>query len=396
MPVLYDVIVVGGGPAGATAARAAAQNGLATLLLEREVYPRSKPCAGGVTTAALHALDFPLPSWAVERTCHDLRPCFGETGLSISRAEPVIAMVSRETFDEYLKLKAEEAGAEVKQGLKVLAVLTEPGSVTVRTDHGAYRGRLVVGADGVFSTVAKSVRPPFTRRDLGLAQWAELPCDPVSLNPFYTGGLEVRYGTPANGYGWIFPKRDHLSVGIGTVAPHLKAPREEFWRFLQISGLPRPERVRGYFLPLGGRRRRVTAFRTMLAGDAAGFVDPFTGEGIRYAILSGRVAGNVARAALDRSLRSPGTEPYAAQCARLFGRDLGYARLLLEVFLRVNDEMNAYLFRHPVLFERLADVFQGKGTYQELVGKFGARLPQLWLRGMLRATKAPETPGISG
>jgi flavin-dependent dehydrogenase len=140
--------------------------------------------------------------------------------------------------------------------------------------------------------------------------------------------------------------------------------------------------VRGYFLPLGGRTRRVCAGRIMLAGDAAGFVDPFTGEGIRYAILSGRTAAAVATEALRKNPRSPEVDSYPGRCDDAFAGDLRYARFLLRAFLVFNQKVNSLLFRRADLFERLIDVLMGRGTYRQFVGDYGSRLPGYWLRGI--------------
>jgi flavin-dependent dehydrogenase len=125
----------------------------------------------------------------------------------------------------------------------------------------------------------------------------------------------------------------------------------------------------------------------MLAGDAAGVADPFTGEGIRYALISGRIAGECAASALRRSLTAPDLSVYAARCRQAFAGDLRYAFWFARLYLALPPAVNALVFRHPGLFARVADILQGKGTYRGLVGDLGRRIPSYWLRGLVNGRR---------
>lgn len=379
----WDVIVVGGGPAGAAAARAAAQAGLDTLVLEAEEFPRPKPCAGGVTAAALAELGAPLPPGVAGRACWAIRPRYGANAVVVRRMEPLVQVVRRDRFDAYLLSLARRAGAEVRHGVRVEKVESGPDQVVLGSSGGTWRARVVIGADGARSRVGLAVRPRFARRDVGVCLVGELPGPPERWEPFLADGLEVWYNTPTQGYGWLFPQEAALNVGIGSVAPRIAAPRRELSRFLALAGLPEPESVRGAVLPLGGRNHPAQAGRIMLAGDALGVADPFTGEGIRYALASGRIAGECAAAALRRSTVQPDLTLYPQRWREAGGDDLRCARLLVRLYLALDQRINALVFRHPGLFERVADILAGRGTYRGLVGALGRRLPGYWLRGLL-------------
>ncbi|MDI6871480.1 MAG: geranylgeranyl reductase family protein, partial [Bacillota bacterium] len=368
------------GPGGRPGGRRA---GVETLILEAEEFPRPKPCAGGLSAAALKELGEPLPPGVAGRACRAVRPRYGGLAVTVRREETLVEVVHRDRFDAYLLSLARQAGAEVRHGTRVTAA--EPGSdgVTLRTDRGTWRARVVVGADGARSRVGLAVRPPFPRRDLGVCQVGELPLRPQEYETFFVDGLEVWYSNPEKGYGWIFPQEAGLNVGIGSVARYLPSPRRELSRFLALAGLPEPAAVKGAVLPLGGRNHPGQAARVLLAGDALGVADPFTGEGIRYALLSGRLAGECAAAALHRSPAHPDLSSYPARCWESFGADLRYARLFARLYLSLDQRLNRLVFRHPGLFSRVADIMQGKGTYRDLVGKLGSHLPGYWLRGLM-------------
>lgn len=381
---IWDLIVVGAGPAGTAAARVAARAGLRTLLLEAEEFPRPKPCGGGVTAAALTELAVPLPLEVAGKPTHAIRARLGDLAVTVRRESLLVRVVRRDRFDGYLLALARGAGAEVRTGARVEAVEQDGSRVVVYGREGErWEGRLVVGADGARSRVAAAVRPPYARRDLGVCQVAEFPGPPEARDRFLADGLEVWYGSPDRGYGWIFPLESGLNVGVGSVARRFPNLRGELSGFLSAAGLPEPTRVTGAVLPLAGRERPAQVGRVMLAGDALGVADPFTGEGIRYALLSGRLAAECAAAALSRSVRDPDLSAYPELCREAFGADLRCAAWLARVYLALPLAVNALVFRHPGLFAGLTDILAGRSTYRELVGALGQNLPGYWLKGLL-------------
>lgn len=247
----YDVIVVGGGPAGAVAARECARLGLETVLLEKEFLPRPKTCAGAISAAAMNLLDVPIPPEIIEARCSVFHGFYGDRQITIELEQDFIVLVSRDVFDLWLVSLAQAAGAEVRQGQKVIEVDPGTNGVIVRTSGRVYTARLVIGADGVYSTVARAVRKPFLKKDLAFCVCSEIGT--VERDVPWQEGVEVYYGlTPVVGYRWIFPKRNRVSTGLGVWPSCTKHVRAAFLDFLKEKGLAVGGRIRGVIFPSVG------------------------------------------------------------------------------------------------------------------------------------------------
>lgn len=388
---LWDVIVVGGGPAGATAARHCARQGLDTLVLEKAFFPRPKVCAGGVTSAALREIGLLFPPEILEREGRLFRPRWGREYLDIPSRGPFVYMVSRDRFDQHLLWAARQAGAEVKEGVRVTGISVENDRVVTVTPERSFSARAIVGADGVRSRVARAVRPDFGPTDTGLCLAAEIPTTPAQRIGLLEDGIEVRYGVPRRGYGWVFPKSGRVSVGVGAVWAAFRRPGSEFLRFLNGSSLAPPAgtpgdgwdlvmlrgRLRAHLVPLGGRRRPVARGNVALVGDAAGFADPFTGEGIRWGCLSGRLAAEAVARGLKAGRLASELAGYERAAGELIDQDLAWARWLTGVFARWPEAASRLFFRRPAAFDGLINVLRGDLTYRAFI----LSLPARWLRG---------------
>lgn len=296
----YEVIVVGAGPGGATAARELAGQGARVLLLEASRLPRYKPCAGGITAKAAALLDDDFREVVQGIMRHAVFSHGFRHEVRASRCEPYAYTVMRDRFDMYLVRKAVEAGAVLHEGERVERAETGPSGVEVVTDRGKYCGDYVVGADGARSRVARSLGlcGSLVR---GMAVEAVLNVLPREEARFKETAY-IDYGCIKSGYGWIFPKNGRLSVGIGTFAAGRLSLRGLFNRYLGHyfpSLPPNSFRLAGHELPLGGWRQQLVRERALLVGDAAGLADPFTGEGIYYALRSGILAARAIAGSLS-------------------------------------------------------------------------------------------------
>ncbi|NMB12868.1 MAG: geranylgeranyl reductase family protein [Firmicutes bacterium] len=296
----YDCIVVGAGPAGSTAATQLAQDGVRVLVLEQDTLPRYKACAGAVSGRAtgLLTLDF---SSVVEDVIHKVKVRWANADTApieyVSKT-PIAYLVMRTSFDQLLVQEAITAGAIIHDGEKVQAIDLQPEHVAVQTTHSTYKAATLIGADGAVGIVARQ-SGLYLAKSSGIALEIEASVPPDQLAKWKNTVL-VSYGIPRHGYGWLFPKSQHLSLGMGTFSPRRREFVSDFSAFTDSLGIPWEwQDLKAHPIPLGGRDRRFCLPRLLLVGDAAGLADPLSGEGIAHALHSGLVAADSVLASLD-------------------------------------------------------------------------------------------------
>ncbi len=287
----YDVIIVGGGPAGATLGREACKAGLKTIILDKKPFPRYKPCGGAISnrTAALLNIDI---NEAIEDTVDTVLITYKYKEPILYKAPVSFAsMVMRDKFDTLLIEKAMEEGCEFMPSCNVIDISIDDDGLQIKTEKDDICGKVLVGADGVNGSVSK-LTGLYWKRRLAVALESEIPIDPNTLEE-ERGRVHVDYGNVPRGYGWVFPKKDHVSVGIGTFTQGVKNLKELFFLFLEKKGLnvnSASLQVYGHPIPIPDWKRPLTSDRVILIGDAAGLADPFSGEGILYAVKSAQIA----------------------------------------------------------------------------------------------------------
>ena len=276
----HDVAIVGAGPAGSTAAYRLASAGARVLLLDKATFPRDKPCGGGVTGRAARLLPFsidPVVEDVTDRLECGLRYRHGFT--RHARA-PLAYMTQRRRLDHFLLQQAAEAGAEVRVG--------------ETADARELDARIVIGADGCNGSSAKQ---------LGLADGIVHGVALEANYPHearYAGAMVLEIAVIRGGYGWIFPKGDHVNVGVGGNAEEGPRLRAELRRMCEAYGIDpdAASETRGYRLPLRLPGTRLACGTTAVIGDAAGLVDPFSGDGMYEAFLSAQLVAEAALAVL--------------------------------------------------------------------------------------------------
>ena len=234
----YDVIVVGAGPAGAILSYELSREGMSVLLLEKEKLPRYKCCAGGVTVRCAALLDFDA-SDTVEDTIYNARVTYKFKDEYTGRSErPLAYMVMRSNFDNLLVEKAREKGTTVIDECRVMGLRMEDDRVTVMAKRGRFHARVVAGADGPYSTVARSLGIR-VGTDGGLstaAIEAEVAISAAEMEK-YRATASLDLGCIPEGYAWTFPKREHLSIGIGCSSSQSKKLKHQFGKFLATQRL---------------------------------------------------------------------------------------------------------------------------------------------------------------
>ena len=293
--MVWDVMVVGAGPAGCAAAYDLAANGKRVLLLDKCEFPRPKACAGGLTMKTVKALRYSVEPVTREVVRRIVLENDGGSATLVKTRQPICVMTVRAEFDAYCLRKTMEAGAIFKRIGALKSVEASGDGLLLVTESESLRARFLIGADGVHSQVRRlagfggSIAGGFALE--GQVRLPERATD-----------LTFDFGAVRNGYGWIFPKGDHLNVGLGFCGDSggEKLSRERLLEYARRRlGADSVDHVVGQYLGISRADQACANGRVLLVGDAAGLVDPLTAEGIYSAVASGQAAAKAIVAGLE-------------------------------------------------------------------------------------------------
>jgi geranylgeranyl reductase family protein len=385
---VHDVVVIGGGPAGSAAATTSAKAGLDVLLIDKAIFPRDKLCGGLFTGRArseyARTFDCDMGSDLFEERSA-IAFHLGERSLGRMDQVPPMYLTMRHRLDAHLLAHAEAAGATLRTGCRIDMIDLAHDRLTLG-DGTMIAYRVLIGADGVNSAVARAAfGRAFDPDHIGFALEKEMP--PVT-DPDVLGTVRVDFGAADWGYGWSFPKRDSTTVGVGGLHrrnPEMKAKLRAYADMLQQGDTTG---MKGHFLPFGDFRHRPGRGNILLAGDAAGFVDPITGEGIGHALASGRIAGEAAALALREARVCDAASIYTAE-TREIRMNLMIARWLRPI---VFSERMAPIFTKAFSARSRSaraylDMLAGKTEYAEFLGLVLRRLPRAAWRTLASRTR---------
>ena len=369
-----DVLIVGAGPGGAYLAYLLAKQGRRVVIIDKEEFPRTKVCGGGISRKTIDLLDFSIEP-AVQRHIHGAWLCYENRDMvEASLTEPSGCSVLRSDFDSLILRKATEAGAQFIAKCAFEGAVREGEGVRAQTSAGEIVASYLVGADGVFSRVRRSFFP----KDLvTYAPAVEIlvPADDQTLS-LLADRMLFDFGGMPKGYGWIFPKKDHLNVGVYSMFPQ-RSIREDLRRFTRryacLKGTEEFE-VLGHAIPTGNTKKQYTADRVLLLGDAAGFAEAFYGEGIYFALRSALLASK----AFAECPASGVERSYSMKVKQDLAPDLFYSDLNARLFYPLQRFGYYRMVRNKHCNYYFGELIGGRVSYRECFYKTVATLPY-WL-----------------
>ncbi len=384
--VKYDVVVVGAGPAGSTAAKEVASKGLKVIVLEKHRLDREKPCAGGVTERAIQR--FQIPENIFDRSCYKLFLCSPKCKtVTLDYPERIVATTMRAKLDKTLAELAIDQGAEFKENTRALDVIIENGFVkgvkakSPSESHDIY-GDIIIIASGTPSILTKQLGLlTNNERSKALCYQYQMAIDEKQIDDRIGDQLEFYYGVVPGGYAWIFPKINIVSVGLGTWLERAKRTdlrlRERLDNFIRNhpvasekllhAKLLYPQAAMISFL---GVIQRNYGNGFLVAGEAAGHVDSSNADGIYYSMMSGEIASNVAIDAYNAADNSSAfLRKYKTAIDKEIGKDLKEAFNIRKNMLTTNHQQELIvdtLLKDREFGEQLCKYMRGDASPRDL------------------------------
>jgi geranylgeranyl reductase family protein len=367
MDCRYDAVVVGGGPAGASAATTLARGGLRVALLDKARFPRHKLCGGLLSERSRHVIAQVFGAHVdppIQMTSRGVRLFFRNEFVNELTDYKPLHFTARWDFDDYLLAQAKAAGVAVFEETRASGLSADRMAVCIGSGTSLHAD-FIVGADGASSRVRKALPSVhMDTRGFAAALEAEVPRSLIArqvIDP------EIYLGVVRWGYGWIFPKQEVLTVGIGGLATQNDELRTAYARFVEMAiGRVPPNAIRGHPVPFGNYLSRPGEGSVLLVGDAAGLVEPITGEGIAFAMLSGYYAAQAILEAKRANAPRQALRLYRTryqEIVRLFDdarylRYLVFARFFQPLFVQAVGASKTVIMKHM-------DVLAGDATYRD-------------------------------
>lgn len=403
----YDVVIVGAGPAGSTAAKVLAEKGIKTLLVDKDKFPRDKPCGGGLPYRVIQRFPYVEEEGVIESYSYGGYAYYqvSKYELKYTGDEPLVGMVLRKKFDYALVKLAVDAGCNLKQNSRVVDVKTTDRTGKILLENGeSIESEVVIGADGVNSIVAKKTGLRMRDFKKGVCVLQEFKMDEKIVEKYFTEKrlcyIHSRF-RDIPGYGWVFPKKEHVNIGIGEM---IQSPRSsskkinlleiyrDYIRVLKqrkiIPSDLKIGRCIGGALPVYPLDKTYSD-RVLLVGDAAGVISCVTGEGIYYAMSSGEHAANTLAELLPEEKNNEmSLSKYEEAWKNDFGKELAVLKKLVK---RQSPGSVEKLFKKAhndrKLTELLIEIMLGKTSIAKCKNELIKRYLYSTIKGILPSEK---------
>ncbi|KYK34041.1 MAG: hypothetical protein AYK22_00990 [Thermoplasmatales archaeon SG8-52-3] len=401
----YDVVVVGAGPAGSTAAKFLSEKGIKVLLLDKDKFPRDKPCGGGLPVRVFNRFpyindDF-IESYSYSASAYS--PTL-KYKLEFQRDEPLIAMILRKKFDNQLVKLAINSGTKFIDKKTVIDIKISNNSAKILLDDKTtFESDIVIGADGIWSTIAKKIGLCKNYKNICMCVFEEYNVNQKTLDRYLgeTRRCHIHFKVNKSaGYGWVFPKKEHINIGVTEFRQAIhnqknkKTIKEKYIEYLKILKKDKvlPEdfeigRIRGAALPTRPLEKTYSD-RVIICGDAAGFANPVTGEGIFHAMASGEIAAEVITRALEKNNTSEKfLSKYQKNWYKDFGKDLKLLYKISDLWGKENEKFIDIICKDDKLSEYSVDAIIGRLNARTCRKKMIRRLLYLKIRDKFLKSK---------
>jgi|SRR5579884_3092961 len=359
----YDVIVVGLGPAGAIAAYELSCRGHRVLAVDRSPLPRGKVCGGALTIRAASLIPFDF-SDEIEQIIHGIRFNFcGRDPFIIETTEPVAYTVSRDRFDYLLASKAEAAGAALRDETEIVEWKEEGDEIIVHSRQETWRCRYLIGADGVNGLIRRGGERPSDGGAIGVE--SEIPYQEVERGDHSL--IQVDFGSVPDGFGWLLPKRNHHATGVSGAERKVKSAGELYGQFIENQGILKEasgQQVSVFHRIPSAEGTPLHDGNVLWVGDSAGLIDPLSGDGLYYAILTGLIAAEV----ISNNLSGEGSalSAYTARVRAETTDEFHVARRFASLFHRWPETSYRFLESHKWVAELYFEILRGRERYDHI------------------------------
>ena len=373
----FDVIVIGGGPAGSAAARTLAAGGINVCVVDKCIFPRDKLCGGLLTLRSKKIFDKVFGvSWdpIIDVISRGVVFYYKDRFLNSIGNYRDLHFTRRYNFDNYLLREAEKAGANLVLGNAVKNINIRD-KLLILGDGALLTYKYLIGADGVNSIIAKTLfGNSFNKSTIAFGLEMEIPINDQHksiVDP------EIYFGVVRWGYGWVFPKKNTLTVGIAGLYSKNQDLKKEFIGFLKIRFGDIPEAgIKGHYIPFGDYRDQPGINNILLCGDAAGLVEPITGEGIAFAMQSGYYAALSIIEVLKKNISTVALDLYKKRYKEIAGalkhanmlRYLIFPEIAQHIFISALPKTRSIPQKHMDL---MADEMEYGQYVRFLMGKIG-------------------------